>query len=86
MKWIQGKWTENGEDRSGGSVVLINPQYITTVDLSRKLLWAEDCDVAVAWEDDELELINKMTGRSAEEELKKNASTNRQSKTSSGTR
>lgn len=75
MKWIQGKWTENGEDRSSGSVVLINPQYITTVDLSRKLLWAEDCDTAVAWEDDELELINKMTGRPAEEELKKNSTT-----------
>ena len=67
MKWIQGKWVENG------AVVLINPEYITAVDLSRKLLWAEDCDDAVAWEDDELELINKMTGRPAEEELKKNS-------------
>lgn len=68
MKWIQGKWVENG------AVVLINPQYITAVDLSRKLLWAEDCADAVLWEDDELELINKMTGRPAEEELKKNSS------------
>lgn len=67
MKWIQGKWVENG------AIVLINPEYITAVDLSRKLLWAEDCDDAVAWEDDELELINKMTGRPAEEELKKNS-------------
>jgi len=73
MKWIQGKWKQNGEEKASGSVVLINPNYITTVDLSRKLLWAEDCDVAVEWEDDELELINKMTGRPAEEELKKNA-------------
>jgi hypothetical protein len=74
MKWIQGKWGTNG------AVVLINPQYITTVDLTRKLLWAEDCDEAVKWEDDELELIDKLTGRPAEEELaknggKKNAST-----------
>lgn len=67
MKWIQGKWVENG------AIVLINPEYITAVDLSRKLLWAEDCNDAVAWEDDELELINKMTGRPAEEELKKNS-------------
>lgn len=67
MKWIQGKWVEND------AIVLINPEYITAVDLSRKLLWAEDCDDAVAWEDDELELINKMTGRPAEEELKKNS-------------
>jgi hypothetical protein len=73
MKWIQGKWKQDGEAKASGSVVLINPNYITTVDLSRKLLWAEDCDVAVEWEDDELELINKMTGRPAEEELKKNA-------------
>ena len=74
MKWIQGKWVLDGEDgeRQEGAVVLVNPEYITTVDLSRKLLWAEDCDTAVAWEDDELELINKMTGRPAEEELKKN--------------
>lgn len=68
MKWIQGKWVENG------AVVLINPQYITAIDLTRKLLWAEDCNDAVKWEDDELELINKMTGRPAEEELKKNSS------------
>lgn len=68
MKWIQGKWIANG------AIVLINPQYITAVDLTRKLLWAEDCDDAVEWEDDELELINKMTGRPAEEELKKNSS------------
>lgn len=67
MKWIQGKWVENG------AVVLINPQYITAIDLTRKLLWAEDCNDAVEWEDDELELINKMTGRPAEEELKKNS-------------
>lgn len=67
MKWIQGKWIANG------AVVLINPQYITAVDLTRKLLWAEDCDDAVSWEDDELELINKMTGRPAEEELEKNS-------------
>ena len=67
MKWIQGKRVANG------AVVLINPQYITAVDLSRKLLWAEDCADAVAWEDDELELINKMTGRPAEEELQKNS-------------
>ena len=66
MKWIQGKWGTNG------AVVLVNPQYITTVDLTRKLLWAEDCDEAVQWEDDELQLINKLTGRPAEEELKKN--------------
>ena len=80
MKWIQGKWDTNR------AVVLINPQYITAVDLTRHLLWAEDCDTAVEWEDDELELINKMTGRPAEEELKKNATTDRQSKTSTGTR
>lgn len=67
MKWIQGKWDTNG------AVVLINPEYITAIDLSRKLLWAEDCDTAVAWEDDELELINHLTGRPAEEELKKNS-------------
>lgn len=72
MKWIQGKWKQDGETKASGSVVLINPQYITTVDLSRKLLWTEDCDTAVEWEDDELELINKLTGRPAEEELKKN--------------
>jgi hypothetical protein len=74
MKWIQGKWKQDGEEKASGSVVLINPQYITTVDLTRKLLWAEDCDTAVEWEDDELELINKMTCRPAEEELKKNSS------------
>lgn len=74
MKWIQGKWKQDGEEKASGSVVLINPQYITTVDLARKLLWAEDCDTAVEWEDDELDLINKMTGRPAEEELKKNSS------------
>lgn len=79
MKWIQGKWVANN------AIVLINPQYITAVDLSRKLLWAEDCDDAVSWEDDELELINKLTGRPAEEELKQNASTNRQSKATSRT-
>lgn len=67
MKWIQGKWVNNG------AVVLINPEYITTIDLTRKYLWAEDCDDAVQWEDDELELINKLTGRPAEEELKKNS-------------
>lgn len=66
MKWIQGKWVANN------AVVLINPEYITAVDLSRKLLWAEDCNDAVSWEDDELELINKLTGRPAEEELKQN--------------
>lgn len=70
MKWIQGKWETNN------AVVLVNPAYITTVDLSRRLLWAEDCDEAVRFEDDELELINKLTGRPAEEELKKNATTN----------
>lgn len=69
MKWIQGKWGTNG------AVVLVNPQYITTVDLTRKLLWAEDCDEGVRWEDDELELINKLTGRPAEQELKTNANT-----------
>lgn len=74
MKWIQGKWDTNG------AVVLINPQYITAIDLTRKLLWAEDCDTAVAWEDDELELINKLTGRPAEEELKKNSSTKKENK------
>ena len=66
MKWIQGKWVANG------AVVLINPQYITAIDLTRKLLWAEDCDYAVSFEDDEIELINKLTSRPAEEELKKN--------------
>lgn len=75
MKWIQGKWVANN------AVVLINPQYITTVDLTRKLLWAEDCNDAVSWEDDELELINKMTGRPAEEELEKNSTNSKQKKT-----
>lgn len=69
MKWIQGKWETNN------AVVLINPVYITAVDLTRKLLWAEDCDEGVRWEDDELELINQMTGRPAEEELKQNSAT-----------
>ena len=69
MKWIQGKWVQNN------AVVLVNPQYVTTIDLSRKLLWTEDCNDAVKWEDDELELINKLTGRPAEEELKKNKQT-----------
>ena len=69
MKWIQGKWEGNG------AVVLVNPEYITTIDLERKLLWAEDCVEGVRWEDDELELINKLTGRPAEEELKKNKGT-----------
>lgn len=81
MKWIQGKWKQDGEEKASGAVVLINPEYITTVDLSRKLLWAEDCDIAVAWEDDELELINKMTGRPAEEELKKNGASTKKDKT-----
>lgn len=76
MKWIQGKWDTNG------AVVLINPQYITAIDLSRKLLWAEDCDTAVAWEDDELELINKLTGRPAEDELKKNQGVKKNDKVS----
>ena len=75
MKWIQGKWVANN------AVVLINPQYITTVDLTRKLLWAEDCNDAVSLEDDELELINKMTGRPAEEELEKNSTNSKQKKT-----
>ena len=76
MKWIQGKWETNG------AVVLINPTYITAIDLSRKLLWAEDCNEGVRWEDDELELINKLTGRPADEELKENGATNKQNKTS----
>ena len=76
MKWIQGKWDTNG------AVVLINPEYITAIDLSRKLLWAEDCDTAVAWEDDELELINKLTGRPAEDELKKNQGAKKNDKVS----
>ena len=46
MKWIQGKWKQDGEEKASGSVVLINPQYITTVDLTRKLLLAEDCDMS----------------------------------------
>lgn len=73
MKWIQGKWKPEGSNKASDYVVLVNPEYITTIDLERKLLWAEDCDVAVEWEDDELELINKLTGRPAEEELKKNS-------------
>jgi len=81
MKWIQGKWETNN------AVVLVNPQYITTIDLSRKLLWAEDCDEGVRWEDDEFDLIDQLTGRAAEEELKKNGGTEkdeRLSKSESG--
>jgi hypothetical protein len=34
MKWIKGMWDKT-ED-----IIFVNPQYITTIDTGRKLLWA----------------------------------------------
>lgn len=61
MKWIKGQWDTNKRD------ILVNPEYITCVDLDSRLLWADDCDVAVRFEDDQLPALAKLTGVSLEE-------------------
>ena len=56
MRWIKGKWDTNKRD------ILVNPEYITCVDLDNRLLWADDCDTAVVFEDDQLPAIAKLAG------------------------
>lgn len=61
MKWIKGKWDTNGRE------VFVNPQYITCVDLENRMLWAQDCDTAVLFEDEELPAVCKVCGQPIEE-------------------
>lgn len=61
MKWIKGKWDTNERD------ILVNPEYITCIDLDSRLLWADDCDVAVIFEDDQLPALAKLAGVPLEE-------------------
>ena len=61
MKWIKGKWDTNKRD------ILVNPEYITCVDLDNRLLWADDCDTAVVFEDDQLPALAKLAGVPLEE-------------------
>ena len=69
MKWIKGVW--DGTD----DMLFVNPNYITTVDTGRQLLWAQDCDVAVKYDKEDYPLILKMIGRTEGEALDKQEDT-----------
>ena len=56
MRWIKGQWDTNKRD------ILVNPEYITCVDLDNRLLWADDCVVAVRFKDDQLPALAKLAG------------------------
>jgi hypothetical protein len=68
MKWIKGVWDKTND------MLFVNPNYITTVDTGRKLLWAQDCDVAVRYDEGDYPLILKLIGRTEEEALDKQGS------------
>lgn len=61
MKWIKGMWDKT-ED-----IIFVNPQYITTIDTGRKLLWAQDCDTAVKYDEEDYPLLLKLMGRTEQE-------------------
>lgn len=61
MKWIKGMWDKTTD------VIFVNPQYITVVDTGRKLFWAQDCDVGVRYEDDQLPALLKLMSLTEEE-------------------
>ena len=63
MKWIKGVWDETQD------IIFVNPEYITTVDTGRGLLWAQDCDVAVKYDEEDFPLVLKLIGRTEEEAL-----------------
>lgn len=69
MKWIKGVWDGTSD------MLFVNPNYITTVDTGRQLLWAQDCDVAVKYDKEDYPLILKMIGRTEEEALDKQEDT-----------
>ena len=70
MKWIKGTWDETKD------VIFVNPQYITAVDTGRQLFWAQDCDIAVHYEETELPLILKIAGLTEEEARDPTGNTN----------
>lgn len=61
MKWIKGTWDKTSD------IIFVNPNYITTIDTGRKLLWAQDCDVAVKYVEEDYPLLLKLMGRTEEE-------------------
>ena len=61
MKWIKGMWDKTKD------VIFVNPQYITTIDTGRKLLWAQDCNTAVRYDEADYPLLLKLMGRTEEE-------------------
>lgn len=61
MKWIKGTWDKTND------IIFVNPNYITTIDTGRKLLWAQDCDVAVKYAEEDYPLLLKLMGRTEEE-------------------
>ena len=69
MKWIKGVWDGTSD------MLFVNPNYITTIDTGRQLLWAQDCDVAVKYDKEDYPLILKMIGRTEEEALDKQEDT-----------
>ena len=73
MKWIYGK--------SDGVKRLFNPEYITAVDFKNKCFFTRDTSGGWDIEEEEMELLEKLTGRKIDED----ETTNRQSKTSTGT-
>ena len=69
MKWIKGVWDGTND------ILFANPNYITTVDTGRQLLWTQDCDVAIKYDKEDYPLILKMIGRTEEEALDKQEDT-----------
>ena len=65
MKWIKGVWDGTKD------MLFVNPQYITTVDTGRSLCWAQDCDVAIKYDEEDYPLILKLIGRNEAEAMDK---------------
>lgn len=68
MKWIYGK--ESGITR------LFNPQYITAVDLDKKLFFTRDTSGGWTFEEEDLPLLLRLTGRAQDEAANKQSKTN----------
>ena len=69
MKWIKGMWDGTKD------VIFVNPAYITAIDTGRKLFWAQDCDVAVHYDEEDYELLLKLMGRTEDEAFDRQSET-----------
>lgn len=60
MKWIHGK--------HGSIQRLFNPEYITAVDFKNKCFFTRDTSEGWDVDDEEMELLEKVTGRKIDED------------------